>query len=1225
MPHPNPTDSTVAPADSDAGTGTHEQTAGSTDSAGRRYVLGDEIARGGMGTVYRATDTVLGREVAVKVLLDKYAPDSGTARRFHDEARIAGQLQHPNIPAVHDLGTLPDGRPFLAMKLIKGDTLEALLAARPDPASDRGRFVAAFEQVCQGVAYAHAHNVIHRDLKPANVMVGNFGEVQVMDWGLAKVVTERPSAEADDGSTAAGTVVASLRDSDGSFTQAGSVLGTPAFMPPEQAVGAVGKVNVRSDVFGLGATLAVILTGQPPFAAGSAETTRVKAATGNIADCFARLDGCGADPELVALCKRCLSPQPEDRPADADEVAEAVARLRVAADERARRAEVDRVRLEGERTTAQAQAAERRWRRRLWLGASAVTVVLTVGGLAAVLVVQRRANAEQGRKNAELAAANERERQRFDLAMEAVGAFHTGASEDVLLKQSEFEPLRKKLLGGAAEFYRKLQGQLGDAADARSHAAMAKAYAGLGGAARAVGSTEQALQDYGQSRELYESLAAADPADPTPRRELVRVLMETYSVHDDRKELNEKRQVAERAATQAEELATTSGDPQDVSLWIRGLVLLAASSNSPDDQERTYARATELGERLVADHPHVAEYQARLGSALRGLAIVDYLRGKYEECAQFCARAALACEASRQIDPADGRNRRTLALAYETAGLAIGRLGRDEEALAEFRRALQVLEELTAEQPAVIEYQQLKGREYQNVAWALSQLGRTEEAGQSSRRQVAVVETLVARHPDRPDLQNSLAFALTSAGAILAETGQEDEAILSYQRAVDLLQALVKAYSKEHEYRRTLGQTLQRLGYVQRGTGKSDEATAAFERARDAFAAVLAERPTDVAARTDLIDSWRALGWHLGRSGRLAEGLTALGRARELAEHLASEHPTLPGPRLEINLVYGAIGNVLFDSGDEAGAAAAYQQALAVAEQLATEYPKVPWYRSKVARQLCDVGLSHQRAGRLAEARAVLTRCRDVWEQVATESPKVLEYRDELGRALDNLGSLEALAGDRATALPLQRKAVAVCEKVVAEAPKNTGFQRGLGDSLTDLGQTYRRLGKPVEAGQALERALGLVEPLLKQKTLISVVQVLHLETRLQLGILRLSENKPAEAAGHFAQAVKATGGRLEKSVDELVRLAGIHAQTSRLSDAVVASEFADVPEVPKDAKAHADRAMAVLSKAVEKGFGDVLLLTRSDAYDPLRDRDDFKKLLATMKAKQVSKPEKQP
>lgn len=180
----------VAPGGSGADTSTPVPASGDLPHV-PGYEVGGLLGCGGMGVVYRATDSTLGREVAVKVLLHRFAADSGTARRFADEARITAQLQHPGIPPVHDLGTLPDGRPFLAMKLIKGSTLDHLLAARPDPAQGRGRFVAAFEQVCQAVGYAHAHNVIHRDLKPSNVMVGAFGEVQVMDWGLAKVLAAR--------------------------------------------------------------------------------------------------------------------------------------------------------------------------------------------------------------------------------------------------------------------------------------------------------------------------------------------------------------------------------------------------------------------------------------------------------------------------------------------------------------------------------------------------------------------------------------------------------------------------------------------------------------------------------------------------------------------------------------------------------------------------------------------------------------------------------------------------------------------------------------------------------------------------------------------------------------------------------------------------------------------------------------------------------------------------
>src|SRR5581483_10066840 len=187
------------------------------------------------------------------LLREDYPADSAVRARFVAEAQITGQLQHPGIPAVHELGTLPDGRPFLAMKLVKGRTLHELLKERTDPAQERGRFVAVFEQVCQAVGYAHAHRVIHRDLKPGNIMVGAFGEVQVMDWGLAKVLTDHPGTgpdPQDDADATLGTEIRSLRGED-ALTQAGSLLGTPAYMAPEQAIGAVDQLDARSDVFGL--------------------------------------------------------------------------------------------------------------------------------------------------------------------------------------------------------------------------------------------------------------------------------------------------------------------------------------------------------------------------------------------------------------------------------------------------------------------------------------------------------------------------------------------------------------------------------------------------------------------------------------------------------------------------------------------------------------------------------------------------------------------------------------------------------------------------------------------------------------------------------------------------------------------------------------------------------------------------------------------------------------
>ena len=196
-----------------------------------RYQLLGEIARGGMGAILKGRDVDLGRDLAVKVILEEHRDDPEMVRRFVEEAQIGGQLQHPGIVPVHELGRFPDGRLYIAMKLVRGRTLAALLEARETPDDDRTRFLSIFEQVCQTMAYAHSRGVIHRDLKPSNVMVGSFGEVQVMDWGLAKVLDqggvadERAAIRAgDDGATPSGRCA---RGSEAGESRAGSVLGTP--------------------------------------------------------------------------------------------------------------------------------------------------------------------------------------------------------------------------------------------------------------------------------------------------------------------------------------------------------------------------------------------------------------------------------------------------------------------------------------------------------------------------------------------------------------------------------------------------------------------------------------------------------------------------------------------------------------------------------------------------------------------------------------------------------------------------------------------------------------------------------------------------------------------------------------------------------------------------------------------------------------------------------------
>ncbi len=279
-----------------------------------RYEILDGLGEGGVGTVYRARDRDLGREVAVKVLLPKHLGNPDLIRRFSNESKIIGYLQHPGIAHVYQSGNCADGRPFYVMKLVDGETLADLLKQHEEGTVSLSRLLRVFSDVCQAIAYTHSCGIIHLDLKPRNVMVGAFGEVHVMDWGLANSVRAEVSKLIGLHSEAThfGDVVQLNMD------YKTSIRGTLPYMSPEMARGE--RVGRAADIFGLGAILCEILTGSPPFSGKSKREMFRHALVGEMGDALASLAATDSDSALVRLAKRCLAPLAEDRPESAHEL-----------------------------------------------------------------------------------------------------------------------------------------------------------------------------------------------------------------------------------------------------------------------------------------------------------------------------------------------------------------------------------------------------------------------------------------------------------------------------------------------------------------------------------------------------------------------------------------------------------------------------------------------------------------------------------------------------------------------------------------------------------------------------------------------------------------------------------------------------------------------------------------------------------------------------------------
>jgi serine/threonine-protein kinase len=872
--------------------------------SGRLQLLG-EVARGGMGAILKGRDVDLGRDLAVKVLLEQHKNRPELVGRFIEEAQIAGQLQHPGVVPVYELGTLDDCRPYFAMKLVKGRTLTTLLEERSSPEADRARLLGIFEQVCQTMAYAHARGVIHRDLKPSNVMVGSFGEVQVMDWGLAKVLSQGGiSDDQTAGRLLSETVIHTGRaasDSDASL--AGSVMGTPSYMAPEQACGDVERLDERTDVFALGSILCELLTGRPAFTGRTSGEIQRKAARGDLTDAFGRLDGCGADAELIALAKDCLAAEPEDRPHDAGAVTGRLAAYMTGVQERLRASELARVEAQAraeEETKqrvltdalareAQAHAAEERRRRRLQVGlAAAVLALTTVGGLSTTAYLhQRQARAAQVdltlneatllRDQARAAADD---LARWQAAREASRRVEVALGEDGDPRaRRRLAALRREIDDGMAAAHRDRE-LLDALADIRStqvdlgpreaDASYAEAFRRAGIDIDILPQAEAADHIRARPRAVAlqlagyldswhairrkddqppdrwrRPLAVAQLVDPDPYRDRLRALAE-------RDDLREQRGA----------LHTLAEDPQSTELPPVSLLLLAAALRQAGDQPGALA----VLEKGVERHPGDVWLNYSLAGSLPATRREEALR-------YYTAARALRPET-----------------AHEMAHLLV-QMGRVAEGITAFRELVRV--------------RPTKVKNMVCLASTLRKQGQDKECHAITDRAIATARAALRRRPDDPQNQHDLGLAL-------GFRGNRDEAIAAFRAAV-------RSSPRNVDYQGHLASLL--------------EAKGDHEGAIAAYREIVHLRPNSLSAHHALSHALLDSG---DRTGAIAESREAV----RLQPDSAHAHYTL--------------GWTLSHANDQAGAVQAYREAI----RLEPDY----------AEAHCNIGIALRKQGRYAEA-----------------------------------------------------------------------------------------------------------------------------------------------------------------------------------------------------------------------------------------------------------------
>ncbi len=1069
--------------------------AGSSTSAGRRFRILRPHAEGGLGRILVARDEELHREVALKEMLSRHAHDTESRARFLMEAEITGGLEHPGVVPIYGLGQYADGRPFYAMRFIRGDSLKEAIerfhrddarsveppqqpadarqpadTAPPPEQADKPSRPRAFDSVefrkllgrfidvCNAVEYAHSRGVLHRDLKPGNIMLGKYGETLVVDWGLAKPLGRR------EGSTNEGETTLRPESGSGSHpTQFGSAVGTPAYMSPEQAAGELDAMGPASDVYSLGATLYCLLAGRSPFSGPSAGEVLRRVQKGDYEPVHSvRPD---VPKPLQAICQRAMARSPRHRYASPSALAEDIERW-----------------LADEPVSAFQEPLPmraRRWLRRhpKTIAALAATVLVGLSSMIGIAAVVSAKNQQLELANYNLGQSNEAERQ---------------AKEDALAAQRAAEEARI-----AAEKASQLEVAAKEAAVAAEQEAKRQ--------------RDEAERNFALAQELFEQsdgyyaltkgLVANESGMLPLRRELV----------DKTLALNRRRvaELAERG----------DSDPELADLYLR-MAEMAGTVESMTDTATFYERAIDVLEKLSDADPQEVEYRRNLAKAYSNLGMAYHTLGRAQESSK-----AISHGDDLWATLSDERYRYAISLTAK--GVSMQSAGEMVAAQATYEQALGILEQLVQDAPenddarsalamcqavlaslfqatgdlesaenlylaaeAACAELAAKGTdsELRSTALGMSsaalaefyrQTGRPEEAEAAYQRARDAFQSQVDRDPGALKSKTGLAGAYLGMGNLY----QDDPSRLGdaedcYLRARDLMTELVEQEPDLPASRSALANVHTSLGMLYRNTGRPLQAEKEFRAAQQIRAALTEVQPAVVQHRRDLAQSWENLARAHMDLKRTAEAEQALQKSLETWQALVDDDGTSPENHNGLAAEHAMLGwfhltmNRLDASHDE------YGQALEIREELATKYPDVPLYQTDLAEACRFMGEIWKIQGDLDKATGFYQRSAQIHEHLAERFTDSVEARVSLAQAYGGLGTFFHSINRLAEAQTAYSKAYDVQKALADSNPDQPQYRRELSVLCNNLGQVYILSRQPQQGEEMHQRALSIRQQL---------------------------------------------------------------------------------------------------------------------------------------------------